>query len=61
MDMDLSKSKDKPVHQKKKLDPIVILPVLPPKRTADSPNKPLYIKRNWSEYKELWEKVNKKT
>ena len=66
IEIDLLDGKDTPVYQKKKLpqkdkkgNPI-ILPVLPPKRSADDPKKPLYIKKSSSKYKALWEKVNSK-
>ena len=76
VEIDLLEGKDTPVYQKKKLPKkdkegnIIIRPVLPPKRSADDPNKPLYIKkskacpicggRNPNKYKALWEKVNSK-
>jgi len=61
-----SEAKDKAVYQKKKLPQKdkegnrIILPVLPPKRTADDPKKPLYVKRNWAKYEALWKKINSK-
>ena len=69
IEIDMLEGKDVPVYQKKKLpqkdkegNPI-ILPVLPPKRSADDPKKPLYVKRSkknksCGKYDDLWKKVN---
>ena len=76
IEINLLEGKDIPVYQKKKLPEKdkegnkIIRPVLPPKRSADDPNKPLYVKKSkkcpicggqsHSKYKALWEKVNSK-
>ena len=60
MDIQCSESNNKPANKKIDINPLIVLPLLPQKRTADDPSKPLYVKKNWSKYLELWEKVNKK-